>query len=37
MPDPKEIAKEIEIDAAYHDLTFAAEARGQRITGDEFI
>lgn len=37
MPDPNVVAREIAADDAYHEITYAAEARGQRVTGDEFI
>lgn len=37
MPDASEVAREIAEDEAYHNLTFAAESMGLRITGDEFI
>ena len=37
MPDFSEVAREIAEDEAYHNLTYAAESMGLRITGDEFI
>ncbi len=37
MPDPEKIRREIAADNAYHEATYAAEARGIYVTGDEFI
>lgn len=37
MPNSEEVRKEIEADTTYHETTYWAEARGLRITGDEFI
>ncbi len=37
MPDQNAVAREIADDEAYHELTYAAERLGLRITGDEFI
>ncbi len=37
MPSFEQVSRECAADHAYHELTFWAEARGLRITGDEFI
>jgi len=37
MPNAEEIRKEIAADVSHHELTYWAEERGLRITGDEFI
>lgn len=37
MPNAEDIRKEIAADVAYHELTYWAESRGLRVTGDEFI
>lgn len=37
MPNSEEKRKEIAADVAHHETTYWAEARGLRLTGDEFI